>query len=77
MLTVSDVRKIACQALRDRVENAICDNAKEGQEHAVLLSKNVPTWLEAELFDRGFIINRHAQSGGPDVVEIFWGAIKE
>ena len=77
MLSVTDVRRITCQALRDRAENAISDDAKEGKEYAVLLSKSVPTWLEAELLDRGFIINRHTQSGGPDVVEIFWGAIKE
>ena len=77
MLTVSDVRRLACDALRNKAEQSITKEASSGKENVIVDAKDIPVWLEAELTDRGFILNRYARTNCPDVIEIFWGAIKE
>ena len=77
MLNVSEVRQIACNALRDQVEQSISEAASSGRENVIIGAKKIPVWLEAELTGRGFILSRHVQTNCPDVVEVFWGTIKE
>ena len=77
MLTVSDVRRLACDALRNKAEQSITKEASSGKENVIVDAKDIPVWLEAELTDRGFILNRYARTNCSDVIEIFWGVIKE
>ena len=78
MISVEDARRIACDALRDKVDYYISNAASEGRGSVCVSNSEIPDWLKAELITNGFILSQHEQKNATPsiVVEVFWGAVK-